>query len=235
MKKVIVVGATSGIGRELAILYAQSGCKVGVTGRRAELLGSLQAGYPEQIITAAFDITNRQHALEELKSLTKQLGGLDLLIISSGTAKLNPSLDAGIEKYVAEVNVAGFTTVATWAFDYFRRQGAGQLAGITSIAGLRGGRHNPAYNASKAYQINYLEGLRQKAVSLRLPITITDIRPGFVDTPMAAGDGLFWVAPVPKAAKQIYNAVEHKLSTAYITSRWRLIAVLMKLIPVVHL
>ena len=127
--------------------------------------------------------------------------------------------------------MAGFTTVATWAFDYFIKQGAGQLAAITSIAGLRGGRHNPAYNASKAYQISYLEGLRQKAASLKLPLIITDIRPGFVDTPMAAGDGLFWVAPVPKAAQQIYDAIEHKRSVVYITRRWRLIAFIMKLIP----
>ena len=93
----MIVGATSGIGRQLAVLYAQSGCKVGVTGRREQLLVTLQAEYPQQVITAAFDISNRQQTLQALDSLTKQLHGLDLLILSSGTTKLNPSLDAGIE------------------------------------------------------------------------------------------------------------------------------------------
>ena len=105
------------------------------------------------------------------------------------------------------------------------------MAAITSIAGILGHREAPAYNASKSYQINYLVGLRQKALNLKVPITITDINPGFVDTPMAKGDFLFWVAPVDEAVSQIYNAIQNKSSVTYITRRWAIVAFLYRLLP----
>jgi short-subunit dehydrogenase len=85
-------------------------------------------------------------------------------------------------------------------------KGSGHLVGISSIAALRGDRESPAYNASKAFESNYLKELRQKVRNSRLSIIITDVKPGFVDTAMAKGDGIFWAAPVEKAAVQIYNA-----------------------------
>jgi short-subunit dehydrogenase len=88
----------------------------------------------------------------------------------------------------------------------------------------------PAYNASKAYQINYLSGLRKKMEKLQLPIYITDIKPGFVDTDMAKGEGKFWVAPVNKAASQIITAIKAKRKIVYITKRWRLIGFVFHLI-----
>lgn len=105
------------------------------------------------------------------------------------------------------------------------------MAGITSIAGLRGGRFAPAYYATKAYQINYLEGLRQKANQSRKPIFITDIRPGFVDTAMAKGEGKFWVAPATKAARQILSAINRKCTVVYVTKRWQIFAVVLKILP----
>lgn len=110
-------------------------------------------------------------------------------------------------KKMIDLNVTAFTLLADWAYRFFRQQGNGQLIAISSIAGIRGMRHAPAYNASKAYQISYLEALRQKTYHLKLPITVTDIRPGFVDTPNAKGEGRFWQASVAKASRQIYAAI----------------------------
>ena len=121
--------------------------------------------------------------------------------------------------------------VANWAFNFFERQGSGHLAAITSVAAIRGSRQAPAYGASKAYQVNYLEGLRQKATKLKMPIYVTDIRPGFVDTPMARAEEMFWVAPVEKAATQIFNALENKRGVVYITKRWRLVAFVFRMVP----
>jgi short-subunit dehydrogenase len=101
---------------------------------------------------------------------------------------------------------------------------------ISSIAGLRGNKDAPAYNATKAYQINYTEAMRQKVHSLKLPITITDIRPGFVDTDMAKGDGKFWVSTVGKAGEQIIKAINAKRKVVYVTKRWRLIAIILHLL-----
>jgi short-subunit dehydrogenase len=102
---------------------------------------------------------------------------------------------------------------------------------ISSIAGIRGNGIAPSYNATKAYQINYLEGLRINAKDFGSSITVTDVRPGFVDTAMAKGEGLFWVAPVEKAAKQIYRAIKQKKQVVYVSRRWRVIGTLLKIIP----
>lgn len=231
MKKAIVIGASSGIGYQLAVLLAQQNYKVGITGRRDQLLLNLKATNPEQFIVSVFDVTDTAAVPIRLKQLTDELGGLDLVILSSGTGKINPALDAAVEQEINALNVGGFTVIADWTFNFFQRQGFGHFAAITSIAGIRGSRQAPAYFASKAYQINYLEGLRQKAKQTKLPIYVTDLRPGFVDTAMAAGENLFWVAPVEKAAHQIYKAVENKRAIVYVTRRWRIIAFLFRLLP----
>lgn len=164
-------------------------------------------------------------------NLVTELGGLDLLVISSGTGDLNERLDFKIEKVTIDTNVTGFTLVADWTFNYFQHQKYGHLVAISSIAGLRGSRQARAYNATKAYQINYLEGLRQKATKLNYSIFVTDIRPGFVDTAMAKGEGQFWVSTVDKATKQVFLAIINKKKVAYITKRWKLIAILLKSLP----
>ncbi len=102
---------------------------------------------------------------------------------------------------------------------------------VTSAAGLRGSSHAPSYNATKSYQINYLEGLRQKSTKSKKPIFVTDIRPGLVDTDMAKGEGLFWVMPVEKVTKQIFKAIKKKRKVVYVTKRWGVIARIQKILP----
>ncbi|HEV2693701.1 MAG TPA: SDR family NAD(P)-dependent oxidoreductase [Verrucomicrobiae bacterium] len=231
MKKAIVIGATSGIGRALVKVLVENGFTVGATGRRGNLLAELQAEYPGKIFISTFDVTEVSTVAEKLAALVRELGGLDLLVMSSGTGHVNNTLDFAKEKEAVDTNVLPFTLIAGWAFALFEKQKSGHFVGITSIAGLRGGRHAPAYNATKAFQIRYMEGLRAKAKQARLPIVITDIRPGFVDTAMAKGEDVFWVAPVTKAAEQIYLAIENKKPVAYITRRWALIAFVLRLVP----
>jgi len=231
MKKAIVVGATSGIGRKLADLLTRNGYRVGITGRRAALLEEAEKTRPGKFITATFDITDHHATADSLEKLAAQLGGIDLLILCSGIGEINPGLDFDIEMRTIDTNVSGFTLVTGWAYNYFERQGYGHLVVLTSIGGLRGSPDAPAYNASKAYQINYLEGLRKKAFRLHLPLAVTDIRPGLVDTAMAKGDGLFWVMPVEKAARQIFSAIKSKKRVVYVTRRWGMIALVLRLLP----
>jgi short-subunit dehydrogenase len=230
MKKAIIIGATSGIGKGLAKLLADNNYKIGLTGRRVELLNELKNENPNFYIKS-FDINDTNVVGQKLDELTTELGGLDLLIISSGIGDINENLDFEIEKRTIDTNVLGFTCVADWTFNYLEKQKSGHLVAISSIGGLRGSRQAPAYNATKAYQINYLEGLRQKATKLKEPIFVTDIRPGLVDTEMAKGEGLFWVMPVEKTVRQIYKAIISKKKVAYVTKRWRLIATILKRIP----
>ncbi|MCW1148772.1 SDR family NAD(P)-dependent oxidoreductase [Flavobacterium lacisediminis] len=231
MKKAIVIGATSGIGKELAKLLANDNYKVGLTGRRTELLKELKKEKPNSYLIKSFDVTDTKITIEKLEELTTELGGLDLLIISSGTGNINEDLDFKVENQTINTNVIGFTCIIDWSFNYFKNQKFGHIVAISSIGGLRGSRQAPAYNATKAYQINYLEGLRQKATKLKKSIFITDIRPGLVDTEMAKGEGLFWVMPVEKTAKQIYKAIINKKKIAYVTKRWKIIATILKVIP----
>lgn len=230
-KKTIIIGATSGIGRALALELIAKNYSIGVTGRRFEHLTELQQQFPGRIFISQFDVTDLEHIEPALDSLAQQLGGLDLLILSSGYGDLNEDLASKIEFDTINTNVSGFTAIAIWTYAYFKEQGFGHFAAITSIAGLRGGKAAPSYNASKAYQINYLEALRQKANTDNHKIYITDIRPGFVDTAMAKGDKKFWVASPLKAAKQILTAIEHKKLVMYVSKRWFIIALLLKLIP----
>ncbi len=231
MKKAIVVGATSGIGRELALLLVRNNYLVGVTGRRESRLKDLQSAHAANIKISCFDVADTAGVAEKLDRLADQLGGCDLLILSSGVGELNPELKFEIEKDTIDVNVAGFTAVADWTFRYFEKQREGHFAAITSIAGLRGSRHAPAYYATKAYQINYLEGLRQRTKYLKMPVHITDIRPGFVDTEMAQEEGRFWVATAKKAAIQIKSAIDKRKPVVYVSRRWRSIAGVLKVVP----
>lgn len=230
-KKAIVVGATSGIGRQLAELLAANNYVVGITGRRKNLLEKIKAEKPDSYFIKTFDVTDLKQVEKNLIELTKEIGGLDLLILSSGTGDLNENLDFEIEKRTIETNVLGFTCITNWAFNFFQKQKYGHLIAITSVGGLRGSRHAPAYNATKSFQMNYLEGLRQKAKKLNSDIKVTDVRPGFVNTDMAKGEGLFWVAPVEKASQQIFRAIKRKKEIVYVTKRWRLMASILKHLP----
>jgi short-subunit dehydrogenase len=231
MSKAIIIGATSGIGRCLAKILVENGYRVGITGRRTHLLEEIKAENPDNYFALKFDSTDIVNITLNLTQLTYELGGLDLLIISSGTGDINPDLNFNIEKQTIDTNVSGFTAIADWAFNYFEQQEHGHLVAISSIAGLLGNKMAPSYSATKAYQINYCQSLRQKARKLPFRLQITDIRPGLVDTDMAKGDGLFWVADVNKASKQIFKAIQKKKSIAYVTKRWGILAKIIKTLP----
>jgi len=214
----------------LAKLYIKENNKVAITGRRIQLLEEFKKENNNFVIKS-FDIKQTDEVMKNLDELSIDLNGIDLIIICSGTGDLNYDLDFSIEKRTIETNVVGFTCACDWALNYFIKQGNGHLVGISSVAGIRGNKEGPSYYASKSYQINYLEGMRQKVISSKKPIYVTDIRPGLVDTDMAKGEELFWVASVEKTGKQVYKALKNKKKIAYITKRWRLVYEYLKRIP----
>ncbi len=230
MKKAVVIGATSGIGKELALILSQEGYVVCITGRRHDLLEKLQSELPTRAVIQQMDVSDASTAIETFGNIVSELGGIDLVVISAGTGFIDPEFRWKKEKETIDVNVTGFAAIANAAYHHFISRGSGHLVGISSLAAIRGGPA-PAYNASKAFVSSCLEGLRYKIAKLGAPIDITDIRPGFVDTAMAKGDGLFWVQPPQKAAAQIYAAIRKKRKVAYITKRWRLVAWILKVLP----
>jgi short-subunit dehydrogenase len=231
MKKAIIIGATSGIGKALTEILLRNGYMVGLTGRREKTLQSIQSAHLGKVFINKMDVQDISSSASICNELVSQLEGLDLLIICAGIGEENKALNFEIDNDVIKTNVQGFSSLCNWGMLFFKNQGYGHLVNISSIAGLRGNGFAPSYSATKAYQINYLESLRLNAYKSNLPIYVTDVRPGFVDTAMAKGNGLFWVAPVKKAAQQIYRAIQRRKKVAYISKRWRLIGNVLKLVP----
>lgn len=235
-KKVLIVGATSGIGKALAHLYVASGWQVGITGRRSDLLEAIQNEYPLQVVTECFDVRENNN-IRHIESLIQKLGGLNLLIYNSGFGDPSATLEWELDRITYETNVKGFIEIVHYAFNYFVKQGHGHIAATSSLASIRGNSWAPAYSASKAFMSVYMEGLHMKAKkiarSAHSPQTVfvTDIQPGFVNTKLAKGNGQFWVAPVEKVAVQIFRAINRKKWRVYVTRRWWLIAQLMKWAP----
>ena len=230
-KRAIVVGASSGIGRALALRLAREGYAVGLAARRLPLLLELQAEIGPRAFVRPLDVSDPDRAMPLLEELIAELGGVDLVVVNAGTGHLNPGLAWPPEEETIAVNVRGFAAMANVAYRHFVRCGAGHLVGISSIAARRGGGGAPAYNASKAFVSTYLDGLRHQLARLGSPVAVTDVQPGFVRTAMAQGPHVFWAASPEKAAEQIWQAIRRRRKRAIVTRRWRLIAWLMRLVP----
>jgi short-subunit dehydrogenase len=231
MTKAVIIGASSGIGRALAVLLAKEGYALGLAARRLELLKELRQELGGNTYVTRMDIAQPEEAVKVLDGLISDMGGMDMLIICSGTGHINRELEWDKERETIDVNVKGFTAIAGAGMKYFLEKGEGHLAAISSVAALRGSGTCPAYNASKAYMSNYLEGLSVKVAAAGKHIAVTDIKPGLVDTAMAKGEGLIWVAPAEKAAKQIWNIIKRSKAGGYVTKRWRLVALLFNIMP----
>ena len=231
MKSAIIIGASSGIGRALAVTLSFDGYRVGVVARRTDLLARLQEELTGPCVIKTIDVSQPELAMPRLRELIEELRDVELFIVSAGTGFENAALEWESERDTIAVNVLGFAGVVNVAVRHLETRGSGHLVGISSIAALRGNRVAPAYAASKAFVSNYLQGVRYRFTKAKLPIVVTDVQPGFVDTRMAKGDRLFWVASPQTAARQIAAAIRGRKRRVYITRRWRLIAWLMQVVP----
>ena len=228
--RIIIIGATSGIGREVAKLFIAQGWQVGVAGRRAEELETLRKEAPEQVSTQVLDVT-LEDAPCRLQSLIDKVGGMDLFLLSSGIGKQNPTLTPDIELKTAATNVEGFIRLTTAAYHYFEKQGYGHIAAISSIAGVKGLGIAPAYSATKRFQNTYLDALDQLSRMNGLNIRFTDIRPGFVATPLLKDDNYPLLMKAPQVAACIVKAISKKKRIVVIDWRYRILVFFWKLIP----
>lgn len=230
-KKAIIIGASSGIGKALSELLVKEDYKVGIIARRLDLLNEIKNSDNEHYTVKAFDINEINKIENILNDLVSELKGLDLFVISAGIGHIPDEMVFENEKKIIDTNIMAFTALCVWAYNFFKKQGYGHLVAISSVAGHKGSRGSPSYSATKAFQINYIESLWHRAYYENLNLNVTDIRPGFVDTAMAKGDFIFWKADTNTAAKQIYKAIRNKRKVAYVTRRWRIIAIFLMLVP----
>jgi len=227
-KTAILLGASSGIGKEMALLLASQNWQVAITGRRQNLLDEIAATNPDAILTAAFDVNEVETLPDRLDTLVAQLNGLDLLVVSAGCGYLNTELASAPELQTISTNVTAFTASITWAFNYFKKQNHGHIAAITSVAGMLGGADGPAYAASKAYQINYLDSVAKLAKKEKGNCQITELRPGSVNTDMMKGEGHFWISTPQDAARLACEAISKGKRLQYISKRWRIVGFILR-------
>jgi short-subunit dehydrogenase len=230
MKKVIIIGATSGIGEEIAKIYIAQGWQVGVAGRREEALTVLAATAPAQVKTQVIDVTSAD-APEQLQSLIEKLGGMDLFLLSSGIGSQNVKLEPEIELNTARTNVEGFIRMVTAAYRFFKEQGSGHLAVISSVAGTKGLGSAPAYSATKRFQNTYIDALAQLARMERLSIQFTDIRPGFVATALLKNRKYPLLMRADSTAQHIVQALTNKKRVAIIDTRYAILVFFWQLVP----
>ena len=230
MKQAIIVGASSGLGWELAIQLADKGYQLGVMGRREALLNKLVEKLPGTHFIQSTDVSNAEQSQTELEELIARMGDVELIVLSSGVGLFENKLEWAAEREMIDVNVRGFAALTIIAMEHFTRRGAGHLAGISSMAAHIFGAKTVTYHATKAFVSNYLAGMRQRAIRSGLPITITTIEPGFIKTPMVHGNPL-WMAPVEKGVTQMVAGLLKKKNHIYITKRWRYVALVADLMP----
>lgn len=230
-RKAIIVGASSGIGLEVAKLLLADGWHLGVAARREELLLELKEKAPDSVEVMTLDVT-MPDAGERLQSLIERLGGMDLYFHASGIGKQNRTLEEGIELRTMETNAVGFTRMIGEAYRYFAERGAGHIAAITSIAGTKGLGPAPAYSATKALQATYLQSLEQQAHQRGLKIRFTDIRPGFVDTALLNDSFPYPMLMRPESvARDIVRSIYRHRHVRVIDCRYRILTFFWRLIP----
>lgn len=230
MPAAIIIGASSGIGAALAQQLANDGWQLGLMARRTDAMESIAKDFPVPATIRYLDLSDYTQSMEAFRTMVADMGAVDVVIANSGINFLFP--DATQTEAVIRVNVLGLVGCMEHAKDHFLQQGYGHLVCITSIAGIRGSGPSPVYGASKAFLINYLEGLRKQVHRKGHNLSITDVRPGYVATDMTAGQkGLFWLTPQEEAARQIRQAIAAKKQIIYVSPRWKLVALVLRLIP----
>ena len=230
MKRVVIVGATSGIGYESAKIFLQQGYIVGLAGRKTDNLKPLIEEYPQTTYSKQIDITSPD-APTLLSELIEEMGGMDIYLHVSGIGYQNISLDQQIEIDTVKTNCLGLTQMATTAYHYLSQNGGGQIAVVSSIAGTKGLGIAPSYSATKRYQSTYLQCLMQLSRMRNDNISFTDIRPGFVDTPLLRKANYPMKMKADYVAKKLYNAVLSKKRVAIIDWKFSLIVFFWRLIP----
>lgn len=236
-KRALIVGASSGIGAALARQLARAGYTLALLARREDMLKSLCAGINAEAgetraVYYVHDVTDYAATPALLQHIVADLGGLDLFIFNSGISRA-----VGLKKYnfemdreTTEVNYIGALAWLNPVAEIFQALKAGQIVGISSVAGDRGRVGNPSYNASKAALTCYLEALRNRLT--RHGVNVITIKPGFVETDLIKGaKKLFWVVSADKAAADIVKAIKQRKQTVYVPGRWGLLMLIIRHIP----
>lgn len=234
MKKIVIIGASSGIGRRMATDFARVGCRVGIAARRSEPLEEIRNLYPDNVAAMTIDVT-APDAVRRFYDLIELIDGMDIFINAAGIGFADPDLDDSRIASTLRTNVDGFARLTAAAYRYYRdtaNVSRGQIAAITSIAGTKGIGIAAAYSASKRFQQSFIDALEQLAYQQQVNVAFTDIRPGFVDTPLLAGGRDYpMLMSVDKVAPLIETAILRRRRVYTVDYRWRAVNALWRMVP----
>lgn len=232
MKKIVIMGASSGIGLACAEALAGRGVKVGLAARHTGPLEALKKKYPGCVEYASIDVT-KPDAVDRLNKLIDKLGGMDIYFHVSGIGYENMSLDPETEVRIFETNLTGFVRCICAAYRYFRLNCIhGHIAAVTSVAGTNGIGRLSAYSASKAGAQKWLVALEQLSNNSAAGITFTDIRPGWIETPLLMPDTKYPMAMTMEyAVPLILKAIIRRKRVVVIDWRWNIVVGLWRMIP----
>lgn len=233
MKKIIIVGASSGMGRRLAVDFARLGWRVGIAARREDLLKEIKEQNPDRIEYMVIDVA-AQDAVEKFYRLIELIDGMDYLVYAAGCGWRNPELDTASDERTIAVNVLGFTRIVNAAYKYYKQTAnvhRGHIACITSVGGTKGIGISATYSASKRYQWTYLQAIDQLAHQQHVNVAVTDIRPGFVDTALLAGRRYPLEMSLEYIAPRLERAIMRAPRVKIIDSRWAVVTALWRMIP----
>lgn len=232
MKKIVIMGASSGIGYACAEALAKRGVKVGVAARHTRPLEELRRKYPDQVEYARIDVT-KPAAVGQMEALIQKLGGMDIYFHVAGIGYENTSLDPEAEVDIFNTNTVGFVRCISAAYRYFRNNHIrGHIAAVTSVAGTNGLARLSAYSASKAAGQKWLVALEQLSNDSDAGITFSDIRPGWVRTPLLVpGNKYPMTMSLEYAVPRILKAIVRRQRVAVIDWRWNIVVGLWRMIP----
>lgn len=230
MKRAVVVGASSGMGRRVAERLLDDGWQVGVAARRVDHLESIVGKNGNKPLIAQIDIT-ASDADQRLRQLIERLGGIDLYFHASGIGKVNMDLQPEPELSTVNTNGLGFTRMVGEVFRWMAVHGGGHIAVISSIAGVKGLGPAPAYSATKAFQNTYIQALEQLSNTRKLGIRFTDIRPGFVDTALISGSHFPMTMDPDFVADAIMKAIKSHRHIQIIDWKWRWLVAAWRRLP----
>lgn len=238
IERAIIIGATSGIGRAVAVALVERGVRVGVAGRRTERLEELQQRYGvDRVAIAAMDVTSPT-AVEAFDRLVQEVGAPDMVLYASGIGKQNPDLDADMEIAMVRTNCEGMVRIVDHVVNYVKRNNdyyakrKPHLAVISSVAGTMGMGQAPAYSATKSMQSAYMVAMAQHMRMQHIPLSVSDIRPGFVATEILNPEKHYpMMMSAEKAARHILRGIYRRRRIIIFDWRYRLLVAFWRSIP----
>ena len=233
-ERVVITGASSGIGRALAAEYAQRGAVLGLIARRAELLRELASVLKAPTVLYPIDVRDAAGLARSAEDFRTKFGNVDVVIANAGVSAGTSTEDSGdraVFQEILDVNVMGMVNTFAAFLPAMRAAGGGTLVGIASVAGFRGIPGSGAYSASKAAAATYLESLR---VELRgSGISVVTISPGYVATPLTEHNPyrMPFILPANVAARRMADAIARRKRHVVIPWQMGIVGGILKIVP----